>query len=151
MKKRGGVRGCSSPFQLRYLHDQFTEEETFDLPVQFCPQLTSIFLDTPAEAVLARLKEFPQLRRLKFNKVPFPAVVEAARPLGAQVSAVEARVSNECQRRFHNHGSQFTISWLKATISIKCRILNNLPVRYFLCIGITCPIFISTYLVQVPF
>ena len=95
VKKRGGVRGCSSPFQLRYLHDQFTEEETFDLPVQFCPQLTSIFLDTPAEPVLARLKEFPELRRLKFNKVPFPAVVEAARPLGAEVSAVEARVSNE--------------------------------------------------------
>ena len=100
MKKRGGVRGCSSPFQLRYLHDQFTEEETFDLPVQFCPQLTSIFLDTPAEAVLARLKQFPQLRRLKFNKVPFPAVVEAARPLGAQVSAVEVRASNEGLRRF---------------------------------------------------
>ena len=89
VKKRGGVRGCSSPFQLRYIHDQFTEEETFDLAVQFCPQLSSIFLDTPAEAVLARLREFPRLRRLKFNKVPFPALVEAARSLGAQVSAVE--------------------------------------------------------------
>ena len=89
VKKRGGVRGCSSPFQLRYIHDQFTEEETFDLAVQFCPQLSSIFLDTPAEAVIARLREFPRLRRLKFNKVPFPALVEAARPLGAQVSAVE--------------------------------------------------------------
>ena len=57
--------------------------------MQFCPQLSSIFLDTPAEAVLARLREFPRLRRLKFNKVSFPALVEAARPLGAQVSAVE--------------------------------------------------------------
>ena len=132
MKKRGGVRGCSSPFQLRYLHDQFTEEETFDLPVQFCPQLTSIFLDTPAEPVLARLKEFPQLRRLKFNKVPFPAVVEAARPLGAQVSAVEVRASNEDSRNFHNLGEgpySWNYSMPLLHLHRDCEIFANLHLK----------------------
>lgn len=53
--------------KLKYLHDTRTNNKTIDAIVQMCPDLESIYLDTPDSGVMHKLK-FLNLRKLKIYK-----------------------------------------------------------------------------------
>lgn len=53
--------------KLRYLHDSRTSAQTMDVIIQMCPQLESVYLDTPESGVMMQMKAI-RLRRLKLYK-----------------------------------------------------------------------------------
>ncbi|XP_037042341.1 uncharacterized protein LOC119078746 isoform X2 [Bradysia coprophila] len=53
--------------KLKYLHDTRTNNKTIDAIVEMCPDLESIYLDTPDSGVMHKLK-FLNLRKLKIYK-----------------------------------------------------------------------------------
>ena len=94
MKKKGGRRGGASPLQLRYLHDQLSVEDDFQDVIDFCPDLSTIFLDNPDHKILKMLDQFEQLRKLKFNKVTFEQLLDTVKLLRKQITMIETVASH---------------------------------------------------------
>ncbi|XP_055386375.1 uncharacterized protein LOC129615273 isoform X2 [Condylostylus longicornis] len=71
--------------KLKYLHDTHTDGEQLEIIVTTCPNLETLYLDTPKEGILSRLK-YTKLRKLKIYKFQCDELLQLLENIGKNLS-----------------------------------------------------------------
>lgn len=67
--------------KLKYLHDTHTDSNTLDIIIKTCPELESIYLDTPQQGILSKLQN-TFIRKLKIYKFSCDELMKLLEKLG---------------------------------------------------------------------